>query len=61
MLRAGQKADAENVDVFLNGGGDDFVRRAVQAGIDHVHAGIAQRAGDDFHAAVMAVEADLCQ
>ena len=35
--------------------------RAVQAGIDDVHAGVAQRAGDHLHAAVVAVEPDLGQ
>jgi len=30
-LRAGQQAHSENIGIFLNGGDNDFVRRAVQA------------------------------
>jgi hypothetical protein len=33
--------------------------RLVKAGVDHLHAGVAQRAGDDLGAAVVPVEARL--
>ena len=58
-VRAGQDADADDVDVLLDRGLDDFFRRPVQSGVDDVHAGIAQRARDDLDAAIVAVEADL--
>ena len=58
-MRAGQDADADDVDVLLDRRLDDLLRRAMQAGVDDVHAGVAQRARDDLDAAVMAVEADL--
>ena len=58
-VRAGQDADADDVDVLLDRGVDDFLRRAVQARVDDVHAGVAQRARDDLDAAVVAVEPDL--
>ena len=58
-VRAGQDADADDVDVFLDRGLDDLLGRAVQAGVDDVHAGVAQRARDDLDAAVVAVEPDF--
>ena len=58
-VRAGEYADAEHVDILLDRGVDHLLRRAVQARVDHVHAGIAQRARDDLDAAVVAVEAHL--
>jgi hypothetical protein len=30
-----------------------------KAGVDDLHAGVAQRGGDDFRAAIMAIEAGL--
>ena len=38
---------------------DDLLRRLAQARVDHLHAGVAQRPGDDLGAAVVAVEARL--
>ena len=58
-MRAGQDAHADHVDILLNRCLDDFLRRTVQAGVNHIHAGIAQGAGDDFDAAIMPVQADL--
>ena len=45
--------------VLLDHGLDDLLGRLVQAGVDHLHAGVAQRAGDDLGAAVVPVEAGL--
>ena len=58
---AGQQADNEHVHILLDGGLDDLLRGAVEPGIDDVHASVAQRARDDFDAAVVAVEPDLGQ
>ena len=38
---------------------DHLLGRAVQAGVDDVHAGVAQRPRHHLDAAVVAVEADL--
>ena len=58
-VRAAQDREPDDVDVFLNGGGRDHLRRLVQAGVDDFHAGIAKRGGDDLGATVVAVEAGL--
>ncbi len=58
-LDAGEETDAEHVHVLLDGGGHHLVGRAVQAGIDDVHAGVAERPRHDLDAAVVAVEPDL--
>ena len=59
VVRAGEDAEADDVDVLLQRGGDDHLGRLAQAGVDDLHAGIAQRAGNDFGAAIVAVEAWL--
>src|SRR5258708_31086298 len=59
VMRAGEDGEADNVDVFLDGGGGDHLRGLAQAGVDDFHAGIAQGTGDYFCASVMAIEARL--
>ena len=54
-----QELQAEPVGVLVGDGADDGLGRLPQAGVDDVHAGVAQGAGDDLDAAVVAVEADL--
>jgi hypothetical protein len=56
---AAEDADADRVDVFLEGGVDDHFRRLPKAGIDDFHAGIAEGGCDDAGAPVMAVEANF--
>jgi hypothetical protein len=56
-VRAGQDAETDAVYVFLNGGLYDAFGRFAQAGIEDFHAGVAEGAGDDLGAAVVAVEA----
>ena len=58
-VRAAQDRQADDVDVFLDGGGGDHLRRLVQSGIDDFHAGVAERGGDDLGAAIVSVEAGL--
>ena len=58
-MRAGKNGEADAVNVFLQRGIHDHLRSLPQAGVDDFHAGIAQRAGNDFGAAVMAVEPRL--
>jgi hypothetical protein len=59
-VRAGEDRDADGVGVLLDHRLGDLLRRLVQAGVDDLHAGVAERASDDLRAAVVAVEADLC-
>ena len=44
---------------FLNGRFHHLLGRLVEAGVDDLHAGVAQRAGDDLRPPVVPVEADL--
>jgi len=59
VVRAGKNGEADDVNVFLDGGGGDHLGRLAQAGVDDLHAGVAEGAGDDFGAAVVSVEAGL--
>jgi putative hydrolase of the HAD superfamily len=56
---SGEHREPDRVDVFVDGGGSDGLRGLEQARVDDFVAGIAQDAGDDFDAPVVAVEADL--
>ncbi len=56
---AAEDAEAQPVGVLVGDGADDGLRRLPQAGVDDVHAGVAQGAGHDLDAAVVAVQADL--
>ena len=56
---ARQDRQADDVGVFLQGGADDLLRRLPQAGVDDLHAGVAQRARDHLGAAVVPVEPGL--
>src|SRR5438876_530909 len=55
-VRPAEARQADRVDVLLDRGLDDVLRRLPQAGVDDLHAGVAQRAGDDLGPAVVAVE-----
>ena len=56
---AGEDREAHRVGVLLHDGRRDLLRRLVEAGVDDLHAGVAQAAGDDLRAAVVAVQARL--
>ena len=58
-VRAGEDRDADGVGVLLHRRLDDLLGRLVQAGVDHLHAGVAERAGDDLRAAIVSVETGL--
>ena len=58
-VRAGEDAQADDVDVLLQRGLGDHLRRLADAGVDDLHAGVAQRARDDLGPAVVTVEAGL--
>jgi hypothetical protein len=59
VVGAGENREADDVDVFLDGGGGDHLRGLAEAGVDDFHAGVAEGAGDNLGAAVVAVEAGL--
>jgi hypothetical protein len=58
-VRARQDGDADRIGVFLDRGLHDLVGRLVEAGVNHFHAGVTQRARDDLRAAVVPVEPGL--
>src|ERR1700754_3061367 len=58
-VRAGEDREPDGVGVLLQHGLDDLLGRLVQARVDHLHAGVAECAGDDLRPAVVAVEAGL--
>src|SRR3972149_68756 len=53
---AGQDAETDDLRIFLEGPAPDRLRRLPDAGVDHLHSGIPQRARDHLGAAVVAVE-----
>lgn len=55
-VRARQDAQTDSVGVFLHSGLRHLGSGLVQAGVNHLHASVAQGAGDDFGPTVMAVE-----
>src|SRR5260370_22843992 len=59
VMSAGENRETDYRHVFLQRGADDHLRRLAQAGVDDLHAGVAQSAGNHLGAAVVAVEARL--
>ena len=59
VVRAAQDGQTDDVHVLLLGCGGDHLRRLPQAGVNHFHAGVAQRPGNDLRAAVLAGQARL--
>ncbi len=58
-VRAGQDRQADDVGVLLQRRADDLLGRLAEAGVDHLHAGVAQRPRNDLGAAVVPVEPGL--
>src|SRR5262249_50473502 len=58
-VRAAEETEANPVGVLVGNGADDCFRCLPQSSVDDLHAGVAQAAGNDLDAAVVAVEADL--
>src|SRR5207248_7724058 len=58
-VRAGEDRDPDGVGILLDRGLDDLLRRLVEPGVDHLHAGVAQRPRDHLGATVVPVETDL--
>src|SRR5580700_3724108 len=59
IVRTGENRESDNLNVFLKRCVHDHLWRLAEAGVDDLHAGIAQCASDDFGAAVMAVQTRL--
>ena len=58
-MGAREDRDPDGVGVLLDRRLDDLLRKLVEARVDHLHPGVAQRPGDDLRAPVVAVEPDL--
>jgi hypothetical protein len=58
-VSAGEDREPDGVRVLLDRGLGDLLGGLVQARVDHLHAGIAQCAGDDLRSAVVAVQSGL--
>ena len=56
---ARQDRQADDVGVLLQRGRHDLLRRLPQPGVDDLHAGVAQRPGDDLRAPVVPIEPRL--
>src|SRR5467141_4136220 len=59
VVGSGEDGEADDVDVFLDGGGGDHLGSLAQAGVNDFHAGVTQGTSDYFCASVMAIEARL--
>ena len=58
-VRPGEDREADQVGVLLDRGLHDLLGRLVEAGVDDLVPGVAERAGHDLGAAVVTVEAGL--
>jgi len=58
-VRAGQDRDPDGVGVLLDRRLDDLLGSLMEAGVDHLHAGVSERAGDDLGPAIVPVETGL--
>ena len=56
---AREDREAHRVGVLLDHCLGDLLRRLVEAGVDHLHACVPKRTGDDLRAAIVSVEARL--
>ncbi len=59
VVGAREDGEADDVDVFLDGGRGDHFGGLTEARVDDFHAGVAEGAGDDFGAAIVSVQAGL--
>ena len=55
-VRSGQDADANDVHVFLGGGSGNLIGGYAHPQVHDLHASVAEGAGDDLDAAVVAVQ-----
>ena len=55
-VRAAEDRQSDHVRILLQRGGGDLFGRLPEARVDHFHAGVPKRAGNDFGAAVVPVQ-----
>ncbi len=55
-MRPRENRHPDDVGVLLQRGADDLLGRLPEAGVDHFHARVPQRARDDLGAAIVAIE-----
>ena len=58
-VRARENRDPDRVRVLLDRGLDDLLRRLVEARVDDLHAGVAQRPRDDLRSPIVPVQPGL--
>ena len=58
-MRAREDRDPDGVGILLDRRLDDLLGGLMEAGVDHLHARVAEGAGDDLGAAVVPVETGL--
>jgi hypothetical protein len=58
-MRAGQNAQPQHVRILFHDGARDHLGGLEDAGVDDLHAGIAERAGNDLRSPIMAIEPRL--
>jgi hypothetical protein len=56
---AGQNRQPHDVRILLQGGAGNHLGRLPQAGVNHFHTCIAQRARDDLGAAIVPIQSRL--
>ena len=59
-VRPAQDREPDDVRIFLDGGVRDHLRRLMEARVDDLHPGVAERGRDDLRSAIVAVEAGFC-
>jgi hypothetical protein len=59
VVGAREDRQPDTVDVLLKSGVHDLFGRLSQPGVNHLHSGIAEGAGHNFSAAVVAIKAGL--
>ena len=59
VVRPGHDRQPHRIDILLNGGHGDHLRRLADAGVDDLHTRVAQSPGNDLCPPVMAVQTRL--
>jgi len=59
IVGAGEAAEHENIHILLLCSPDDLLRCLTKSCVDHLHAGVAESAGNHFHPTVVPVQTGL--
>jgi len=60
QVRPAEQREANSVDILLEGGLGDLLRRLMQTRVDDLEAVVTQGAGDGLRATIMAIKTRLC-